>query len=501
MSEVQSTAAVAAKAAKAKAHGAVGRAHNRPAEAEGPAGAGFATFVDALAAQQPELKRGAGESKADLDTKTESEPADAEDVAREPDASDALTALFAGIAAGREQRDALARSEATASPEESVHRGRAKGRVADGMESVRANAPSVRTGGADRAGDEAAGKSAVASKDAARAEEASGGERGTASEETRPNPPGALAARGGPGTAIGATDASSPRDTSPRPSTEGPAPTSSSGIGEAVRATAREATVPRRAGQDATASSPNRDAPNGVESSNASPVARAVHAVHASQAGRGAGDEHARGDGEKRFTRTLESASEDSRPSASAPDRTPQILNATPAAAAAATPPAGTPVTRFDAEVPVGHPEWTHRIAHIASVALRNGLQEAEIRVRPDDMGPITMKVSLDGDTASVAFTAANADTVAALQDGLPQLRETLAASGLQLGQASVSSDASGGSAGTGGNFDSAARPGERQNTSSGERGEPRRSERDPAAAAPEPPRPRASQRIVDTFA
>ncbi|RBH04943.1 flagellar hook-length control protein FliK, partial [Xanthomonas oryzae pv. oryzae] len=62
----------------------------------------------------------------------------------------------------------------------------------------------------------------------------------------------------------------------------------------------------------------------------------------------------------------------------------------------------------------------------------------AHIKVTPNEMGPVEVRLHLDGDKVNASFTAANADTRQALEQSLPRLREMLGQNGFQLGQADV---------------------------------------------------------------
>lgn len=70
-----------------------------------------------------------------------------------------------------------------------------------------------------------------------------------------------------------------------------------------------------------------------------------------------------------------------------------------------------------------------------------NGLQNAELRVAPDALGPITIHVRMDGDTASVMFGSGHEQTRQALEASLGGLRDALAAGGMTLGDTSVGSE------------------------------------------------------------
>lgn len=71
-------------------------------------------------------------------------------------------------------------------------------------------------------------------------------------------------------------------------------------------------------------------------------------------------------------------------------------------------------------------------------MAVRNDMSRAEIRINPNELGPITIELHIDGNTTAISFGAENNSTRIALQDSLPSLRDQLAREGLTLGEASV---------------------------------------------------------------
>ncbi|MBC7380702.1 MAG: flagellar hook-length control protein FliK [Burkholderiaceae bacterium] len=68
------------------------------------------------------------------------------------------------------------------------------------------------------------------------------------------------------------------------------------------------------------------------------------------------------------------------------------------------------------------------------------GLQRAELRLNPSDLGPIQIQLSITDQTADISFHAAHSQTREGIEQAMPALREMLAAQGLSLGQAGVSS-------------------------------------------------------------
>jgi len=62
----------------------------------------------------------------------------------------------------------------------------------------------------------------------------------------------------------------------------------------------------------------------------------------------------------------------------------------------------------------------------------------AEIRLNPEHVGPINVRVQLDGEQVRAEFHSTHAEVRQAIEASLPRLRELLGQHGLQLGQADV---------------------------------------------------------------
>ncbi|WP_052772729.1 flagellar hook-length control protein FliK [Luteimonas sp. FCS-9] len=65
----------------------------------------------------------------------------------------------------------------------------------------------------------------------------------------------------------------------------------------------------------------------------------------------------------------------------------------------------------------------------------------ARIRVTPQDLGPIEVRLQLDGDRIAADFVSPHAQTRDALEQGLPRLRDLLGEHGFQLAHAGVGHD------------------------------------------------------------
>lgn len=78
----------------------------------------------------------------------------------------------------------------------------------------------------------------------------------------------------------------------------------------------------------------------------------------------------------------------------------------------------------------------------------RNGISHAEIRVRPEHLGPIEARLSMEGDRVQLQLSAPSAVTREVLEQALPRLRGMFEEAGLQLGDAGVGEGGDGGAAG-----------------------------------------------------
>ncbi|MFE0501519.1 flagellar hook-length control protein FliK [Lysobacter soli] len=77
---------------------------------------------------------------------------------------------------------------------------------------------------------------------------------------------------------------------------------------------------------------------------------------------------------------------------------------------------------------------FSSRIAWLADQKIGH----AEIRITPDHLGAIDVRLQLDGNRVNAEFHSAQPDVRHALESSLPRLKEMLGQQGLQLGQADV---------------------------------------------------------------
>jgi flagellar hook-length control protein FliK len=99
---------------------------------------------------------------------------------------------------------------------------------------------------------------------------------------------------------------------------------------------------------------------------------------------------------------------------------------------------AGTPA---QATLPMSpqSPAFAPALGQQIEVWMRDGVQHAEVQLNPQDLGPIRVKISLEGASTRVEMHADVDTTRDALQQALPQLSDSLGQVGLALTGGGVS--------------------------------------------------------------
>ncbi len=96
---------------------------------------------------------------------------------------------------------------------------------------------------------------------------------------------------------------------------------------------------------------------------------------------------------------------------------------------------------------PLNSPDFAQALAEKVSMwvgaAKGDGSMTAELHLNPAEMGPINVKISLDGQTAQVDFAAAALETRKAIEASLPMLSSALSDVGLNMTGGDVSSQTS----------------------------------------------------------
>jgi flagellar hook-length control protein FliK len=129
----------------------------------------------------------------------------------------------------------------------------------------------------------------------------------------------------------------------------------------------------------------------------------------------------------------LASIKKDSSPADATPAGTlPAPATATATAAAPATPPV------LQLPSPVGSHAFAHDLGQQVAWFGGQGIKQARIRLHPEELGSLDVKVSVTHGRVDVVFNAQHPAAVAAVQQSLPQLDHMLAQHGLSLGHAEV---------------------------------------------------------------
>ncbi|MFE8104352.1 flagellar hook-length control protein FliK [Brenneria goodwinii] len=101
------------------------------------------------------------------------------------------------------------------------------------------------------------------------------------------------------------------------------------------------------------------------------------------------------------------------------------------------------PVATAQINAQLGSDEWQQAVSQQVIMFSRNGQQSAELRLHPQELGALQISLKLDDNQAQLHLMSANSQVRAAMEAALPHLRTSMAESGINLGQASVGSEAS----------------------------------------------------------
>ncbi|MDP3088724.1 MAG: flagellar hook-length control protein FliK [Methylotenera sp.] len=87
-----------------------------------------------------------------------------------------------------------------------------------------------------------------------------------------------------------------------------------------------------------------------------------------------------------------------------------------------------------------GRAGWDQAISQKVVWMVGAGQQSATLTLNPPDLGPLQVMINVHNDQTDATFISNNAEVRQALLDGMSNLRDKMSESGLQLGQANVSS-------------------------------------------------------------
>lgn len=92
---------------------------------------------------------------------------------------------------------------------------------------------------------------------------------------------------------------------------------------------------------------------------------------------------------------------------------------------------------------PLNSPAWPQQFSQqvgqqMLLLGQRGGEQRIELHLNPAELGPLTISLKMNEQAAQAQFTSAHAAVRGAVEQAIPQLRETLAEQGINLGDTSV---------------------------------------------------------------
>ncbi|MDA5488444.1 flagellar hook-length control protein FliK [Yersinia kristensenii] len=89
----------------------------------------------------------------------------------------------------------------------------------------------------------------------------------------------------------------------------------------------------------------------------------------------------------------------------------------------------------------LGSQEWQQSLGQQVIMFSRNGQQNAELRLNPQELGALQISLKIEDKQAQLHFVSAHSQVRAAIEAAMPNLRTALAETGIQLGQSSVGSE------------------------------------------------------------
>jgi flagellar hook-length control protein FliK len=92
----------------------------------------------------------------------------------------------------------------------------------------------------------------------------------------------------------------------------------------------------------------------------------------------------------------------------------------------------------FSLDVPLHQPGWDHALGSRVRWMANQGVQMAELRLSPPSLGPLEVRLQVEGDRTHISILAPLAATREAVEAALPRLREMFAESGMNLGDVNV---------------------------------------------------------------
>jgi len=95
-------------------------------------------------------------------------------------------------------------------------------------------------------------------------------------------------------------------------------------------------------------------------------------------------------------------------------------------------------MSKLNEAVNVNQADFSQNMKERLTIMMNKGVQSADIRLDPAELGQMQVKMTVENDVTSVSFTVQNAQAKEALEQAMPKLKEMLAEQGLEMGEGSV---------------------------------------------------------------
>lgn len=87
----------------------------------------------------------------------------------------------------------------------------------------------------------------------------------------------------------------------------------------------------------------------------------------------------------------------------------------------------------------LGQPDWSQGMSRQVLLMVNQSIRSAELRLNPAHLGPIEVRIDMDDEQVSIAFSSRHAGVRDAVEQALPKLREMFDENGLNLTEADIS--------------------------------------------------------------
>ncbi|MCB6185243.1 flagellar hook-length control protein FliK [Leeia sp. TBRC 13508] len=99
--------------------------------------------------------------------------------------------------------------------------------------------------------------------------------------------------------------------------------------------------------------------------------------------------------------------------------------------------------SQMSVDVPVGDDAWANAMSQRVLMMAGQDLQSAELHLNPPNLGPVSVRLDIQNQEASVSFSSPHLAVREAIQSAAPQLIEMFSGSGLSLANVNVGSQQS----------------------------------------------------------